>query len=49
MAKFKKAILELFEEAPPQFITSAETQEGRDELLAFIDDLNGKFEKLEKI
>lgn len=49
MAKFKKAILELFEEAPPQFITSAETQEGRDEILAFIDDLNTKFQKLEKI
>ena len=43
MAKFKKAILELFEEAPQQFITSAETEEGRDKLLAFIDDLNKKF------
>ena len=49
MAKFRKAILELFEEAPPQFITSSETEEGRDELLAFIDDLNQKFEKLDTL
>ncbi len=46
VAKFRKALLEIFEEVPPHFITSAETQDGRDEILAFIDDLNKKFVNL---
>ncbi|WP_026898606.1 ribosome biogenesis GTP-binding protein YihA/YsxC [Daejeonella oryzae] len=47
MAKFKKALTPIFEEVPQQFITSAETQEGRDELLSFIHDINQRFEKLD--
>ncbi|MDB5111704.1 MAG: YihA family ribosome biosis GTP-binding protein [Mucilaginibacter sp.] len=43
IAKFKKAILTTFEEAPPYFITSAETHIGRDELLAFISSINKDF------
>ena len=43
--KFRKALLEYFEEAPQHFITSAETQDGRDEILALISDLNGNFVK----
>jgi GTP-binding protein len=43
VAKFRKALLEIFEEVPEQYITSAETQEGRDDLLNFINDLNKKF------
>ena len=43
--KFRKALLEYFEEAPPHFITSAETQDGRDEILALISDLNKNFVK----
>jgi GTP-binding protein len=46
VAKFRKALLELFEEVPPHFITSAETHDGRDDILAFIDDLNKKFVSL---
>ena len=43
MAKFRNALLPIFEEVPQQFITSAETEEGRDELLSFIDSINQKF------
>ncbi|MDP2412696.1 ribosome biogenesis GTP-binding protein YihA/YsxC [Daejeonella sp.] len=43
IAKFRKALLEIFEEVPRHYITSAETQEGRDDLLNFINDLNKKF------
>ncbi|MGB4774987.1 MAG: ribosome biogenesis GTP-binding protein YihA/YsxC [Daejeonella sp.] len=43
VAKFRKALTEIFEEIPPHFITSAETQDGRDEILTFIHDLNKKF------
>jgi GTP-binding protein len=43
IAKFRKALLEIFEEVPQHYITSAETQEGRDDLLNFINDLNKKF------
>jgi len=41
---FKKAFLEYFEEVPQYFITSAENQEGRDDVLAFINEVNGRFE-----
>jgi GTP-binding protein len=43
IAKFRKTLLEIFEEVPQHYITSAETQEGRDDLLNFINDLNKKF------
>ncbi|WP_423147282.1 ribosome biogenesis GTP-binding protein YihA/YsxC [Rubrolithibacter danxiaensis] len=41
--KFKKALLQFFEEFPAAFITSSETQQGREEVLAFIEDINNKF------
>jgi GTP-binding protein len=43
IAKFKKAILTSFEEAPQYFITSAETQIGHDDVLKFIDNINKDF------
>jgi len=43
IAKFRKAILASFEEAPQLFITSSETLFGRDEVLAFIDNINKNF------
>lgn len=44
IAAFNKELLVSFEEVPQQFITSAETMEGRDEVLTFIDDVNKRFE-----
>lgn len=43
VAKFRKALLEFFEEVPPHYITSSETQDGRDEILNFIHQLNQTF------
>lgn len=43
IAKFGKKLLGWFEEVPPQFLTSAETRQGSDELLAFIADVNARF------
>ena len=43
IAKFKKALLATFEEVPPIFVTSSETQSGRDEVLGFIGQVNGSF------
>ncbi len=43
IAKFKKALLANFEEAPQYFITSSELQQGRDELLGFIGGINQEF------
>ncbi|RWY47923.1 ribosome biogenesis GTP-binding protein YihA/YsxC [Mucilaginibacter gilvus] len=43
IAKFRKAILTTFEEAPQYFITSSETLMGRDEILEFIDGINRDF------
>lgn len=43
VAKFRKALLGYFEEAPPYFVTSSETMMGRDEVLGFIDDINKNF------
>lgn len=37
---YKKSLLEQWEELPPVFVTSSETAAGRDELLAYIDDIN---------
>lgn len=42
-SKFRKALSEYFEEVPQQIITSAETQDGRDDVLAFISDINTRF------
>lgn len=47
VAAFSKALLNYFEEVPQTFITSSEDREGRDDLLAFISDINGKFGKTE--
>jgi GTP-binding protein len=44
IAKFRKAILDMFEEAPQHFVTSSETMLGRDEVLAFISNINQGFE-----
>jgi GTP-binding protein len=44
IAKFKKALGETFEEIPPYFITSAETQLGHDDVLSFISETNKHFE-----
>ncbi len=43
MAKFRKKLSDWFEEVPPSFLTSAETRQGSDELLAFIADVNTRF------
>ncbi|PJJ84457.1 ribosome biogenesis GTP-binding protein YihA/YsxC [Mucilaginibacter auburnensis] len=43
VAKFKKALMATFEEAPQYFVTSSETQHGRDEVLNFIDSVNNHF------
>lgn len=44
VAKFRKALLSWFEEVPQHFITSAELQTGRDEILNFINEINQKFD-----
>lgn len=44
VAAFRKEMLKYFEEVPQHFITSSETQEGREELLNFIDDINKNFQ-----
>ncbi|SKB28444.1 ribosome biogenesis GTP-binding protein YihA/YsxC [Daejeonella lutea] len=43
VAKFRKALLEIFEEVPQHYITSSETQDGREEILHFIQGLNSTF------
>src|SRR6201996_7031144 len=43
IAKFKKALLATFDAVPAIFITSAETQDGRDEVLGFISEVNRNF------
>lgn len=44
IAKFKKALLATFDEMPQFFITSSETQQGREDILEFIDVVNQNFE-----
>jgi GTP-binding protein len=44
IAKFKKALLATFDAVPDYFITSSETQTGKDEVLGFIDEINKRFE-----
>jgi len=43
VAKFRKQLLTIFEEVPTHYITSAETQEGREDILSFIHELNLSF------
>ena len=43
IAKFKKALLTTFDEVPDIFITSAETHDGRDEILGFVGRINQEF------
>lgn len=43
IAKFKKTLMATFEEIPPYFVTSSETQDGRDEVLGFIAETNRHF------
>ena len=39
---YKKELLNEWEELPPVFITSSEKRSGREDLLAFIEDVNKK-------
>lgn len=41
--EYKIKMSEIWEEIPPYFITSAETGEGRDEILKFIEEINVNF------
>jgi GTP-binding protein len=45
MAAYRRKLKEQWEELPQMFTTSAETGEGRDELLNFIDSVNVEFSK----
>jgi len=38
--EYKKVLLETWEELPPVFVTSSEKRDGRDELLAYIEQIN---------
>ena len=40
VADYKKVLSETWEELPPIFVTSSETREGREEVLAYIEDIN---------
>lgn len=44
IAKYKKAMLETWEEFPMHFLTSSETSRGREEVLQFIEETNGLFQ-----
>ncbi len=44
VAKFKEKMLETWEELPPFFLSSAEKGDGRDEILNYIEGLNGQFD-----
>jgi GTP-binding protein len=45
VAKFKKKLSTWFEEVPPTYLTSSETQLGCEEVLLVIEDINKSFEK----
>lgn len=47
--KFLKKMREVFEETPDYFITSSETGEGKEELLAFLEGLVNEYENEERI
>lgn len=40
VSQYKKAILTIFEELPPMFMTSSENKRGREELLNYISEIN---------
>lgn len=40
VSRFLAVLAQQWEELPPHFVTSAETRQGRDELLQYIDDVN---------
>ncbi|OCX54147.1 YihA family ribosome biogenesis GTP-binding protein [Mucilaginibacter sp. PPCGB 2223] len=44
VAKFKKALSATFSAMPPVFVTSSELQQGRDEVLSFIGEVNQGFD-----
>ncbi|WP_093363549.1 ribosome biogenesis GTP-binding protein YihA/YsxC [Sphingobacterium wenxiniae] len=44
IAKFRKALLQWFEEVPQYFLTSAETRMGTDTILQTIDEINANFQ-----
>ncbi|BDD11151.1 putative GTP-binding protein EngB [Fulvitalea axinellae] len=44
MAKFRKALAKDWENIPPCFLTSSAHKTGRDEVLDFIEEINGEFE-----
>lgn len=44
-AAYEAEMLKTWEEMPPHFITSSETKDGREELLAYIEEINGSFVK----
>ena len=43
--EYEKVMLESWEEMPPYFITSSTSKQGKEELLAYIENINGTFEK----
>ncbi len=47
LSRIKKAILDSWEVLPPLFITSAETREGRDEILDYITTVIPTFDKIQ--
>lgn len=44
LAKYKKKLLETWEELPPVFMTSASSKSGREELLNYIDKMNSSID-----
>ena len=42
---YKEEMLKTWEEMPPYFITSAQTREGKEDVLAYIDEVNKGFKK----
>ena len=43
VAKFKEKMLETWEDVPPFFLSSAERGDGRDDILNYIEGINGEF------
>ncbi len=43
--RYKKTLLEYWEELPPIFFTSAEKQTGKDEMLSYIDSINNSIKR----
>lgn len=43
LASYQKEMLEVWEEMPPTFISSSVSAHGRDEILNYIEDVNGYF------